>query len=173
MVSLISRLEFHIFKNLLFNSFMGSFLQSIFSNSPILQFIFSKFCLFCFLLHFFSNAEAGFCPSGFIIFCLLKTGASIRLFQISHRGCSTSQKQVQNPLVSSRTFFAGQETFLGSIYSFLLMSNKNLSFLPSNITQGVINFPKIGAKSSSLQSNFFCRLGNFFGFDLFLTSDEQ
>ena len=33
-----------------YNSFMGSFLEFIFSNSPI---YFSKFCLFCFLLGFF------------------------------------------------------------------------------------------------------------------------
>ena len=32
----------------------------------------------------------------------------------------------------------------------------------SNITYGVVNFPKIGAKSSKPFGNFFCRLGNFF-----------
>ena len=136
-------------------------------------------------------------------------------------GRSTSQKQVRNPLNPSQTFFAGKETFLGSIYSFLLMSNNNQSFLLSNITQGVVNFPKIDAKSSKpyliffagmetflgsiysflLTSNknqtfllsthrgwstsqtqvrnplnpsqTFCRLGNFFGVDVFLPSDEQ
>ena len=32
----------------------------------------------------------------------------------------------------------------------------------SSITQGVVNFPKIGAKASKPQGNFFWRLGNFF-----------
>ena len=42
----------------------------------------------------------------------------------------------------------------------------------SNITYGVVKFPKTGAKSSKPFGNFFWRLGNFFGFDQFLLSNE-
>ena len=49
----------------------------------------------------------------------------------------------------------------------------------SNITYGVVNFPKTGARSSKpfrnffwLLGNFFCQLGNSFGSDQFLPSNE-
>ena len=62
--------------------------------------------------------------------------------QTSHRGWSTSQKYVQNPLVSSRTFFGCQGYFFCPVYSFLLMSNKNLSFLPFKPPIGGGQLPK-------------------------------
>ena len=64
------------------------------------------------------------CPSGFIIFCLPKILHTYHITQ----GWSTSQKHARNPLVSSQTFFGCQPTFFCPPYSFLLMSNKNLSF---------------------------------------------
>ena len=77
----------------------------------------------------------------------------------SHRRWSTSQKYLQNPLVSSRTFFVCQQNFFCPLYSLLLMSNNNLSFFfHSGIPQGVVIFPKICRKFSSLQPNFFCLL---------------
>ena len=39
--------------------------------------------------------------------------------------------------------------------------------------QLVVNFPKIGVKSFKSQLYFFGRLGNFFGFDLHLPSNQQ
>ena len=44
------------------------------------------------------------------------------------QGEVNSKKCVQNPLVSSRTFFGSQPNFFCPIYSILLMSSKNLSF---------------------------------------------
>jgi hypothetical protein len=41
-----------------------------------------------------------------------------------------SKKYVQNPLVSSQTFFGCLGNFFCPIYSFHLMSNKNLCFFP-------------------------------------------
>ena len=61
-------------------------------------------------------------------------------FFVAHQKEGIGQpKKVQhhiggNPLNSRKLFLAASCTFLGSIYSFLLMSNKNLSFLLSNIT---------------------------------------
>ena len=52
-----------------------------------------------------NQPKAGFCPSGFIIFCQLKKLGTYQDVQTSHRGCSTAQKYGQNPLVSSCTFF--------------------------------------------------------------------
>ena len=42
-----------------------------------------------------------------------------------------------------------------------------------HITQGVVNFPKIRTKSSSLQPNFFWLLADLFLSDLLFASDEQ
>ena len=89
---------------------------------------------------------------------LLHRRSQIKLFQC---------RWVYNFLPSQKLFW---------VYSFLLMSNKNLRsffFLLSNIPQGVVNLPKTHAKSFKTQGYFFCRLGHFLGFDLFLPSDEQ
>ena len=64
-------------------------------------------------------------------------------------GWSTAQIMGKIRYTLAELFLLGSRTFLGSLYIFLLMSNKNLSFLLSNITEGVVNFPKIGAKSSN------------------------
>merc|ERR1711894_719074 len=57
-------------------------------------------------------------------------------------GWPTSQKCVQNPLVSSRTFFGCYPNFFCPTYSLLLMSNKNLSFLPFKHPIGGGQLPK-------------------------------
>ena len=69
------------------------------------------------------------------LFCCTSEGRnrSTKKSTTSHRGWPTA-KNVRNPLNSRKLFLAASCTFLGSIYSFLLMSNKNLSFLLSNIT---------------------------------------
>ena len=48
--------------------------------------------------------------------------------QTSHRGWSTAQKYVQNPLVPRSTSFAAKETFFVQSVPSILMSNKYLSF---------------------------------------------
>ena len=53
---------------------------------------------------------------------------SFNFIQTSHRGWSTAQKYVQNPLVPRITSFGCYGNFFCPIYYFLLMSNKNLSF---------------------------------------------
>ena len=64
------------------------------------------------------------------LFCCTSEGRnrSTKKSTTSHRGWPTA-KNVRNPLNSRKLFLAASCTFLGSIYSFLLMSNKNLSFL--------------------------------------------
>ena len=85
--------------------------------------------------------------------------------QTSHRGWSTSQKCVQNPLVSSRTFFGCQGYFFCPVYSFLLMSNKTLSFLLFKPHIGGGQLPKNPLVSSrtffACQGYFFCPIYSF------------
>ena len=50
--------------------------------------------------------------AGFINFGLLKNLYAYQDISTSHRGCSTSQKHVQNPINPRGTFFGDQETFL-------------------------------------------------------------
>ena len=90
---------------------------------------------------FFGCQGNFFCP---IYSLLLMSNKNLSFFaiQTSHRGWSTSQKCVQNPLVSSRTFFGCQPTFFCPIYCLLLMSNKNLSFLPFKHPRGGGQLPK-------------------------------
>ena len=106
------------------------------------------------------------CPSWFILFGQQKPCAPIRIFFIHSnitQGVVNTKKAVGNQLNPRGTFSAGQETFLGSTYSFFLMSNKNLSFLLSNITQGVVNCKKTRAKSAKPQGYFFAGQETFLG----------
>ena len=93
--------------------------------------------------HFISNSNAGPKPQNFVV--LVQVGlwffASKNLCtyqDIFHSnitwGVVNSKKNVRNPLNPFRHFFGCQATFFSPIHFFLLMSNKNLSFLLSNIT---------------------------------------
>ena len=66
-----------------------------------------------------NQPKAGFCPSGFIIFCLPKNLHSYHI----------TQGVVNFPKICTKSSSL-QPNFFCPIYSLLLMSNNNLSFLP-------------------------------------------
>ena len=72
-----------------------------------------------------------------------------------------SKNHVRNPLNSRKLFLPASCTFFGSIYSFFLMSNKNLSYLLSNITYGVAN-SKNHVRNPLNSRKHFCRLAVLF-----------
>ena len=86
------------------------------------------------------------------------------------------QRRTQNhPSAEGRRMVLCPSGFI----NFCLLKNLYTYQDISNITQGVVNFPKTRTKSSNSQGNFFrrlgnffCRLGNFFGSDQFLPSNE-
>ena len=85
---------------------------------------------------------------------------------IAHQkeGIDRTQK---SPAIRQKKFGQGLEDFApifrsSGFINFCLPKNLCTYQVISNITQGVANFPKIGAKSSSLQPNFFWRLAGLF-----------
>ena len=64
------------------------------------------------------------CPSGFIIFCLLKNLYTYQDISNLTQWVFNFPKTCTKSSKPQETFFGGQETFLGSIYSFLLICNK-------------------------------------------------
>ena len=85
--------------------------------------------------------------------------------QTSHRGWSTSQKYVQNPLVSSQTFFVCQPNFFCPIYCLCLMSNKNLIFFSfKHHVGGGLPFKNLDKILQSLLNIFYLLVVFFFRF---------
>ena len=103
------------------------------------------------------------CPSGFINFALLKNLCTYQVISNITQGVVNFPKTCVKSSKPQGYFFWRQGNFfwrLGNIFCQQGNFFGSDQFLPSNelsnITYGVVNFPKTGGKSSKPQENFFC-----------------